>query len=169
MLLMDVLLSKCMSNIYYWEKLTFPVLQSSWKETLKKCTSFEDQKGTSYIWGNVHFGIVFSCLSSTKQCLRFLSNYLVWEIKDFLGNVPSEFLRKWCWFQGHNECFVDERAMKTMTLICSCHWKTLIPLWKTLLLAKEKAWKHIFNTNSELLKNCTKNKLSHSKNSKLAI
>ena len=39
----------------------------------KKWTSFEEQKSTRYIWGNVYFDInVFSCLLSTKLCLRFL-------------------------------------------------------------------------------------------------
>ena len=42
------LVSKGMLNIYYWEKLTFAKLFFQ-KENLKKCTSFEKQKGTSYI------------------------------------------------------------------------------------------------------------------------
>ena len=47
----------------------------------KKCMSFEEQKGTRYIRENVYCGIiVFSCLSSTKLCLRFLLNCFVWEI-----------------------------------------------------------------------------------------
>ena len=54
---MDVFLSKGMSNIYYWEKLTFSKLRFSRKEDLKKCTSFEEQKDTRYIRGNVYFGI----------------------------------------------------------------------------------------------------------------
>ena len=42
------------------------------KENLKKCTIFEEQKRTRYIQRNICFGIiVFSCLSSTKLCLRF--------------------------------------------------------------------------------------------------
>ena len=32
------------------EKLTFSKLQFSQKENLKKCTNFEEQKGTRYIW-----------------------------------------------------------------------------------------------------------------------
>ena len=61
------------------------------KENLKKCTSFEEQEGTRYIRENLYFGIIiFSCLSSTKLCLRFLLNCFVWEIKGFyqssLGN-----------------------------------------------------------------------------------
>ena len=57
---------------------------------MKKCTSFEEQKGTIYIQGNVYFDIIFSCLSPTKLCLRFLLNCFLWEIKGFyqssLGN-----------------------------------------------------------------------------------
>ena len=52
---------------------------------------FEEQKGTRYMRGNVYFGIiVFSCLSSTKPCLRFLLIFFDREIKgfyqSFLGN-----------------------------------------------------------------------------------
>ena len=51
---------------------------------MKKCTSFEEQKGTRYIPGNVYFGIiVFSCLSPTKRCLRFLLISFAQEIKGF--------------------------------------------------------------------------------------
>ena len=61
------------------------------KENLKTCTTFEEQKGTKYIRENVYFGIiVFSCLSSTKPCLRFLLICFDQEIKGFyqssLGN-----------------------------------------------------------------------------------
>ena len=61
------------------------------KESMKKCTTFEEQKGTRHIRGNAYFGIiVFSCLSSTKPCLRFLLICFDREIKGFyqssLGN-----------------------------------------------------------------------------------
>ena len=83
-----------MSNIYHSEKLTLSELvekEISWKENLTKCSSFEGQKGTRYILKNVYFGvIVFSCLSSTKQCLGFLLIYFAREIRgfyqSFLGN-----------------------------------------------------------------------------------
>ena len=63
----------------------------SQKENLKKCTTFEEQKGTKYIRGNVYFDIiVFSCLSSTKPCLRFPLISFAREMKVFykssLGN-----------------------------------------------------------------------------------
>ena len=69
------------------------VLKSSifWIENLKKCSSFKEQKGTRYIPGNVYFGIIiFSCLSSTNLCLKFLLIYFARWIKGFyqscLGN-----------------------------------------------------------------------------------
>ena len=59
-------------------------LRLSLNESLKKCTSFEEQKSTRYIRGNVSFGIiVFSCLLSTKSCLRFLLICFAREIKGF--------------------------------------------------------------------------------------
>ena len=60
------------------------VLKTCRKENLKKCNSFEKQKGTRYIRENVYFGIiVFSCFSSTKIFLRFLLNCFVREIQVF--------------------------------------------------------------------------------------
>ena len=57
------------------KKLTFSKLPFSRKE---------EQKGTRYILGHVDFGIiVFSCLSSTKQCLRFLLICFTREMKGF--------------------------------------------------------------------------------------
>ena len=51
---------------------------------MKKCNSFEEQKVTRYIRENVYFAIIiFSCLSSTKPCLRFLLNCFVREIEGF--------------------------------------------------------------------------------------
>ena len=78
-------IGKGMSNIYYWEKLTFSKLVGKVnfsERKLKKCTSFAEQKGTRYIRGNTYFGIiVFSCLLSTKSCLRFLLFCFAREIK----------------------------------------------------------------------------------------
>ena len=69
--------------LYYYKKLTFSKLQSCQEEDLKKCTTFEEQKGTRYIRANVYFGIVFSCLSSTKPSLRFLLICFDREIEGF--------------------------------------------------------------------------------------
>ena len=108
---------------------------------MKKGTSFEEQKGTIYIRGNVYFGIIiFSCLLSAKPCLRFLLISFAQEIKVFyqssfenqvdltnIMNVSPNILPKNKNFQKLRQAFVDERAMITTTLISSCHWKTLVP------------------------------------------
>ena len=111
----------------------------SWKEYLKKCTSFEEQTGTRYIRSNIYFHIIsLSCLSSTKMCLRFLLNCFAREIKSFyqssLGNEvdfrdimnvsPNILAKNWN-FKKLRHDFVDERALITTTLISSCHWKNL--------------------------------------------
>ena len=69
------------------------------KKNFKKCTHFEEQKGTRYTNGNVYFGIIdFSCLSSTKTCLRLFLICFAREIRDIyqssLGNIFPIFLAK---------------------------------------------------------------------------
>ena len=57
------------------------------KENLKKCTTFDEQKVTRYIQRNIYFGIIiFSCLLSTKICLRFFLFCFDREIKGFYQN-----------------------------------------------------------------------------------
>ena len=89
--------------------------------------------------------------------------------------VLSEFPWKWGWFQEHNERFskylpksrisknrhgfLDERALKTTTLISSCHWKTRVPF----CLQKKISEKGVFNTNSELPQNHTGKQIMPSK------
>ena len=116
------------------------VLKTCRKENLRKCTSFEEQKDTRYIRGNVYFGIiVFSCLSSTKSCLRFLLICFAREIKGFyqssLGNEVDfkDIMNFSLNISAKNQNFkklkdglVDERALITTTLISFCHWKTLV-------------------------------------------
>ena len=122
---MNRLIWNGMSSIYYWKKLTFSKHRFSRKENLKKCTNFEEQKGTRYIRANVYIGIiVFSCLSSTKPCLRFLLICFAREIKGFyqssLGNeidfrdimnIFLNILAKNYNFEKLRHGFVDERAM----------------------------------------------------------
>ena len=111
------------------------------KENLKKCTSFEEQQGTRYIWENVYFDIiVFGDLSSTKPCLRFLLICFAQELKGFnqisLGNevnftdiisVCPNILSKNKNFTKLRHSLLDERAMITKTLLSSSHWKTHVP------------------------------------------
>ena len=49
--------------------------------------------------------------------------------------------------------FVDERALMTMRSISFCHWK------KTCIFLKEKTWKRIYDTNSELSQNKTEKQI----------
>ena len=84
----------------------------------------------------------------------------------------SEFLRKWGWFQGHNERFpkyLGEKLKFQKTKTRFCRWKSTdnndINIFLSLenpctfLLAKEKTWKRIFNTNSELSQNRTEKQI----------
>ena len=74
----DYVISCDYDLLYYYEKLAHSKLQFYREENLKKCTTFEEQKCTRYIRENFYFGIiVFSCLSSTKPCPRFLLIYLI--------------------------------------------------------------------------------------------
>ena len=101
---------------------------------MKKCASFEEQKGTRYIRRNVYFGIiVLSCLSPTKSCLRFLLICFAREMKGFcqsslknevgfrdMINVSSNILGKIWNFKKLRHIFVDERTLITTTLISFC-------------------------------------------------
>ena len=120
--------------------MTFSKLRFSQKENLKKCINFEDQKDTRYIQRNVYIGIiVFSCLSSTETCLRFLLNYFVQEIKSFyqssfgievhfrdIMNISPNILTKNSNIKKLRQGFVDERAIIKTSLMFSCHWKNPI-------------------------------------------
>ena len=140
---------------------------------MKKCTSFEEQKGTRYIRGNVYFGIiVFSCLSSTKPCLRFLLICFAREIKGFyqssLGNevdfrdimnVSPNILAKNQNFKKLRHGFVDERALIVTKLISSCHWKILVPF----CLRKKRPEKAFLTLIVNYRKIAQKNKSCHTK------
>ena len=58
-----------MSNIYYWEKLPFSKHWFSQKENLKKCTNFEEQKGTKYVWGTFRLTLSSSAVFSLQNCV----------------------------------------------------------------------------------------------------
>ena len=159
-----------MSNIYHWEKLTFSKLVGKVnfsEENLKKCASFEEQKGTGKrsFW---HYCVHLSLF--IRPCLRSCFNLFCSGDKRFL----SEFLRKWGWFQGHNERFpkyVIKKIKCEKTDTRFCWWKStynndiniILSLENrcTFLFAKEKTWKRTFNTN--FLKIVQKNKLFHPK------
>ena len=140
---------------------------------MKKCTSSKEQEGTRYIWGKVYSGIIaFSCLSSVKLCLRFILICFAQEIKSFyqssLGNMVD--------FRDTMDVSPDILAKKIKfqeTETHVCRWKSIdsndINIFLsqenhwTFLLVKEKTWKHIFNTNSELSQNCIQKHIMLSK------
>ena len=101
---------------------------------MKKCINFEEHKGTWYIWGNVYFGIIiFSCLSSTKLCLRFLLICFAQEIRGF--------------YQSSLENEVDFTNIMNVS---------------PYILAKNRSFKklrHVFNTNSKLSQNRTEKQI----------
>ena len=84
----------------------------------------------------------------------------------------SEFVKKWGWFHWHNERFQKYlgwklRFQKTETRFCklkSNNYKNiniflLLENPSKILLSKEKTWKNIFNTNSELSQYCTEKQM----------
>ena len=138
---------------------------------MKKCTSFEGEKGTRHIQGNVCFGIiVFIFLSSSKPCLGFLLICFAREIKCFyqssLGNnvdfrdimnVSPSILPKNLSFRKLRHCFLDERALITTTLISCCHWETLVPFY----LRKKRPENSFLTLTVNYPKIVQKNKLCH--------
>ena len=121
------------------------LLRKTWfcrKEKFKKCTSFERQKGTRYIRGNVYVGIIFlSCVSSTKSCLRFSLDCFAREKKGFYNSCLGDEVDFRDTINVSLKCyprikiskiwqsFEDERAMITTAFLSM---KALLPfyLWK---------------------------------------
>ena len=144
---------------------------------MKKGTSFEEQKGTTYIWGSIYFGIiVFNSVLSRKACLRFLSVCFAREIKGFyqssLGNevdfrdiinISPNILAKNYNLKKLRYSFIDERTLITTTLISSCHWKTLIPF----CLQKKRPENPFLTLIVNYHKFKQKNKLCHPKQQKI--
>ena len=120
-----------MSNIYYWEKLTFSKLVEKVNFSERKfeeITSFEEQNGTRYIRGNVYFGItVFSCLSSTKLYLRSQISFNLFCSGD--KRLLSEFLTKWRWCQGHKERFPKWLGNIKISKNWDLSLETLVAFW----------------------------------------
>ena len=162
-----------MSSIYYWEKLTFSKLcrktKFLWKKIWRNALALKSKK----VQGTFGETLSLALLSSAVIGLQKRSS-------DFfsLGDKRSlsEFLSKWGWFQEHNERFPKYlgwklKSHKTETRFC--RWKStdsnVIYIFLSLgnlcpfLLAKEKTWKRIFNTNSELSQNHTEKQIMPSK------
>ena len=123
-----------------------------------------------HIRRNFYFvNIIFSCLSSTKPCLRFPLISFTWEIKGFnpsslenevdftdIMNVSPNILAKNWNFRKLRRRFVDERAMIATTLTSSCHCKTLLPF----CLRNKRPEKEFLTLTVSYCKIVQKNKLS---------
>ena len=105
-------------------------------------------------------GVRFFQISFVREIKGFYQIFLGNEVdfSDIINVSPNILAKNWNFKKLRHRC-VDERALITTILISSCHWKTLAPL----LLLKEKTWKHIFNPNSELSRNCTEEQIMPSK------
>ena len=98
---------------------------------MKKCTSFEGQKGTRYIRET----FILVLLSSTAIfCLQnrvsiYLNLFCSEKKVDFrdIMDVSPDILAKNLNFEKLRHFFIYEKALITTTLISSYHWKTLIP------------------------------------------
>ena len=142
------------------------------KRIFEEMHNFKEQKDTRYIQGNVYIGImVFSCLSSTKACLRSLLSCFVQELKRFyqnsfgnevelrdIINVSLNILAKNQNFKKLRHAFVDEGAIIKITLMSSCHWKTLAQF----CLRKKKSENALLTLTVSYRKIVHKNKLCHS-------
>ena len=116
--------------------------------------------------------LLSSAVFPLQNCLRFLLISFVWEIKGFyqssLGNkvvfrdimnVFPNILAKNQNFKKLRHGFVDERALITMTLISSCHWKTLVPF----CMRKKRPENAFLTLILNYCKIIQKNKLCHPK------
>ena len=129
---------------------------------MKKCISFEEQKGTRYIQGNVYFSII----SSAVFCLqnRILDFFLICFAREIKSFYQSSFRNE---VDFTNIINVSLKFQKIETRFC--RWKSndynniniFLSLENpcTFLLAKVKIWKCVFNTNSELSQNRTEKKI----------
>ena len=148
-------------------------IEKNWRsQNWLKCNSFEKQNGTRYIAGNVYFGIIiFSCLSSAKQSLRFLLICFVREIKGFYRSLLGNEVDFTDIMNIYLNVLAKKKFQKTETL--TFRWKSKdynninvflsLEIPCTFLLAKEKTWKTFLTLRVSHSKIVQKNKLCHAK------
>ena len=170
------LISKGMSNIFHWEKLTFSKLARKVNFLERKFEKFH------YLWRATRYK-VYSRKCLFWHCLQLSFAYKTLSQISFNlfcsgdNRFLSELLRKSGWLQGHNEHFpnilanthqnfkklrqgfVDESALITTTLISSCHWKTLAPF----CLQKKRLENTFLTLTVNYCKIVHENKLCHPK------
>ena len=122
-----------MSNIYYWKKWRFQNLSEikiSRKKIWRNALALKSKKAQGIFGETFTLALLSSAVFRLQNCVLDFFNLFCLGDKRLL----SELLGKWGWFQEHNEhfpkklrhSFEDERALITITLISSCHWKTLV-------------------------------------------
>ena len=154
---MNRLISKGMSNFYFWEKWRSQNFDFLGKKISRNALASKS-KTVEVIFGET-FILAFIQISYNLFCMG--DNRLL-----------SEFLRKWGWFHGRNERFPKYLGWKLKFQKIEtrfCRWKSnnynnnmiFLSLKNTcyFLLAKEKTWKSIFNTNNKLSQNRTKKQI----------
>ena len=135
-------------------------LQFHWKESLKKCTTYEEQKGEEGIFGQMFIlalsSLAVFCLQNCASDFNLFwsGDQRLFHFTDIM-NISSNILAKNQNFKKLRHGFMDTRTMIAMALISSCRWKTLVPF----LLMKENTWERIFNTDNELSQNCTEKQI----------
>ena len=118
--------------------MTLSKLRFSQKDNLKKCTSFEEQRNKVYsrkrLFWHFHLQLSFVYKTVSQIYFNLFCSEDKRDLSEFLGNKidftnimnvnPNVLAKNWK-FKNLRHGFVDERAMITITLIPSCHWKTL--------------------------------------------
>ena len=96
------------------------------RETLILALSFSDVFRLQNHVSDLFFDLVCSGKKGFYQ--SSLGNEV--DFMDIMNVFPNIYLKlKIKNFENLKHGFVDERAMITMTLISSCHWKTFVPFW----------------------------------------
>ena len=126
-------------------------------KNLKKCTSFEAEKGIfgkTFIFWHYYLQLSFVC-KTVSQILfklfcsedkRLLSQFLMkWNLFQDIMNVSPDIFKKSLKFQKikTNFCRWERTDNNDINIFLSLENPC------TFLLRKEKMWKHIFNTNNE--------------------
>ena len=161
-----------MSNIYYWEELTFSKLvrkvnssERKFEEMhfLRRAKKYKVCLGKRLFWHDYlqlfFFHKIVSEMSFNLFCLGD-------------KRLLSEFLGEWDWFQGHNERFPKYPGWKLKiekTEERFCRWKNTDNNDINISLSLQNPcnfslWKKIAeNANTELSQNCTEKQIMPSK------
>ena len=119
------------------------------KKIWRKALALKSNKVQGIFGETFILALLSSAAFRLQNCVSDFFNLLCSRDKRLL----AEFLRKWGWFQRHNERFPKtETGFYRWRSTDNNDIKIFLSLENpcTFLLPKEKTWKRIFNTNSEL-------------------